>query len=120
MTDTTLNISPVDIESLEQLYRLRERSQVLEFINKHPFLLPVLLEAPAEIRQYFPDSQLFLEVVPDAEIPDWVHLVLSILMTLEPNDAVARLNQLDNDWSRSLPYQVHQKFFTILEYPDEF
>ncbi|MEB3179946.1 MAG: hypothetical protein VKL59_13045 [Nostocaceae cyanobacterium] len=120
MTDTTLNISPADIETLEQLYRLRSRSEVLEFINKYPFLLPVLLEAPEKIRQYFPDSQLFLEVDTDAEIPDWVHLVLSILMNLEPDEAVDRLHELDKDWFRGLPYQVHQQFFTTLEYPDEF
>ena len=86
----------------------------------HPFLVPVLLDAPEKIRQYFPDSQLFLEVFIDPESTDWVQLLLSIGVKLHPYDAVARLHQLDNDWSRCLSHEVHQQFFTTLEYPDEF
>ncbi|MEH2280962.1 MAG: hypothetical protein V7K90_06400 [Nostoc sp.] len=120
MTDTAVSISPADIETLEQLYTFRERTEVLEFLDKHPFLIPVLLEAPEKIRHYFPDSQLFLEVVPDRETIDWVQLILSILMKLDPHEAVARLHQFDDNWSRGLSHQVHQQFFTTLEYPDEF
>ncbi len=119
MTETALSISEADIETLEQLYSFRERTEVLAFLDKYPFLVPVLLEAPAKIRQYFPDSQLFLEVVPDAEIADWVLLVLSILMNLDPNDAVDKLHQLDWNWGLHNSYEVRSKFLTTLEYPDE-
>lgn len=121
MTDTAVKIPQADIESLEQLYTFRGRTEVLEFLDKHAFLVPVLLEAPEKIRHYFPDSQLFLEVVPDAEIVDWVLLVLSILMKLEPYDAVARQNQFDMDWwLKNTTHEVRSKLITLLEYPDEF
>lgn len=120
MTDTAIAISQADIEALEQLYTFRGRSKILEFMTQHPFLLPVLLEAAKEIRHYFADSQLFMEVIPDTEIPDWVHLVLSILTKLDPNDAVDRLNQLEWNWGLHNSYEVRSKFFTTLEYPDEF
>lgn len=119
MTETALSISEVDVKTLEQLYTFRERTEVLAFLNKYPFLVPVLLEAPAKIEQYFPNSQLFLEVVPDAEIAEWVLLVLSILMNLDPNDAVNRLNQMDMNWWVHTPYEVRKNVCTLLEYSDE-
>ncbi len=120
MTDAAVSISPADIETLEQFYTFRERTEVLEFLDKHPFLVPVLLEAPEKIRHYFPDSQLFLEVFIDPESIDWVQLILSILMKLDPHEAVARLNKLDCDWGLHNSYDVRSNFFTTLEYPDEF
>lgn len=120
MTDTAIGVPEADIKALEHSYTLRGRDEVLQFVDKYPFLVPVLLEAPEKIGDYFPDSQLFLEVVPDAEVTDWVHLVLSILMKLDPDDAVDRLNQLDWNWVIHNSYEVRSKFFTTLEYPDEF
>ena len=119
MTNTAISISQPDIELLEQLYTFREQIEVLEFLDKYPFLIPVLLEAPEKIRQYFPDSQLFLEVVPDVEIIDLVLLILSIRINLDPNDAVDRLNQLDWNWGLHNSSEVRSNFFTTLEYPDE-
>jgi hypothetical protein len=121
MTDTAISIPQAEVESLEQFYTFRGRNEVLQFLDRHPFLVPVLLEAPEKIRHYFPDSQLFLEVVPDAEILDWVLLVLSILINLDPNDAVDRLNQIDmNWWLNNTTHKVRSKLLTLLEYPDEF
>jgi hypothetical protein len=59
------SLATLDIESLENLYNFRQKTQVLEFLEKHPFLIPLLLEAHPHIRQHFPDSPLFLEYVPD-------------------------------------------------------
>ena len=121
MTDTAIAISQADIEALEQLYTFRGRTEILEFLTQHPFLVPVLLEAPEKIHQYFPDSQLFLEVIPDPEIIDYVLLVLSILINLDPNDAVDRLHQLDKDWwLNNTTHEVRRNLCTLLEYPDEF
>ena len=120
MTNTAISISQTDIELLEQLYTFREQTEILEFLDKYPFLIPVLLEAPEKIRQYFPDSQLFLEVVPDVEIIDLVLLILSIRINLNPDDAVNQLNQMDMNWWVHTPYEVRKNVCTLLEYPDEF
>jgi hypothetical protein len=121
MTDGAIAIAQTEVEALERSYTLREPQQVWEFLAKYPFLVPVLLEAPEKIKQYFPDSKLFLEVVPDPEIIDWVPLVLSINTTLDPDDAVDRQNQLDKDWwLNNTSHEVRKKLFTLLEYPDEF
>lgn len=120
MTDTAIAISQADIEFLEHSYTFRGRTEVLQFLGKYPDLVPVLLEAPGKIRQYFPASQLFLELERDPEVIDYLRLVLAILMKLNPDDAVDRLNQLDQNWELHTSNQLRSKFFTTLEYPDEF
>lgn len=121
MTDAAVAIAKADVEALERSYTFREPNEVWEFLAKYPFIMPVLLEAPDKIKHYFPDSKLFLEVVPDPEIIDWVSLVLSIHTTLDPDDAVDRQNQLDTDWwLNNTSHEVRRKLFTLLEYPDEF
>lgn len=120
MTNTASSISQTDIELLEQLYTFRGKTEILKFLDKYPFLVAVLLEAPKKIRQYFPDSQLFLEVVLDVEIIDLVLLILSIRINIDPNDAVNQLNQMDMNWWVHTPYEVRKNVCTLLEYPDEF
>ncbi|HEY9876769.1 MAG TPA: hypothetical protein V6D12_25315 [Candidatus Obscuribacterales bacterium] len=114
------SIPQSEIESLEQLYTLRERAEVLQFLEKYPFLVPVLLEAPSSIRQDFPDEPLFIKVVPDPEIVDYVQLVLSILTTIDPHEAVNRLHHLDKNWLLNLSHEVRERLCTLLEYPDDF
>ncbi len=113
-------IPKTEIEAIERSYTLREKTEVIQFLENHPFLVPVLLEAPEKIRYYFPDEELFIQVDYDPENINYVQLVLSILTKITPDDAVDRLNKLDKNWSLSLSYQVREKFFTILEYSDDF
>jgi hypothetical protein len=118
MTNTAFSIHQADIEALKQLYTFREQTEVLQFLKQYPFLIPVLLEAPEKIRHYFPDCQLFLEVSIDPEIIDYVLLVLSILINLDPDEAVDRLHQLDKDWwLNSTTHEVRRNLCTLLEYP---
>lgn len=121
MTDTAISIPQADIELLEQLYTFRGRTEILQFLDQYPFLVRVLLEAPEKIRQYFPNYELFLEVIPDPEIIDYVLLVLSIVINLDPNDAVDRLNQMNLDWwLKNTTHEVRRNLCTLLEYPNEF
>ncbi|MGE5657859.1 MAG: hypothetical protein ACM37W_14735 [Actinomycetota bacterium] len=116
LTKLNTSLSQGEIESLEKLYQFREKTEVLNFLAKYPFLVPVLLEAPARISHHFPKEPLFLQVVPDPEITDYVHLILSILTGTEPKDAFKRLNQLDRDWELELPYEVRKVFLTNVEF----
>ncbi len=113
-------ISQADIESLERSYTFREKPEVVQFIEKHPFLVPVLLAAPDQIRHYFPNEQLFLEVDSDPEIGNYVQLVLSILTTLDPYVAMDREDRLDAEWWRSLSHEERKHLCPILAYSDEF
>ncbi len=80
--------------------------------------MPLLLEAPNKIRKHFPDEPLFLQVIPDPETIDYVHLVLSILTKRESRDALNRVYLFDEDWLRPLPQGVKEHLITIPEYHD--
>lgn len=114
-------ISQSDIETLEKSYIFRDKTEVIEFINKYPFLLPIVLDAPVQISPYFPEQKLLLQVINDPEIPNYIHLVLSIILTdLAPDEAMDREDELRKNWSRGLSHEIREHFYTILEYTDEF
>ena len=46
MTDTAIAISQADIQFLEHSYTFRGRTEVLQFLDKYPDLVPVLLKRP--------------------------------------------------------------------------
>lgn len=119
--DTPPLISQSDIEYLEKLYIFRDQKEVIQFLEEYPFLLAVVLEAPNKICRYFPDQKLLLEVVHDPEIINYVHLVLSIILTdLDPDEAMDKEDELRQDWLRGLSHEVREHFYTILAYTDEF
>ena len=62
-----------------RVFGLRNEEQVSAFLRDNPFLSRVILEARAEIRKYFPQSPLFLEVLGDCEgvDPDTLYLYIS-------------------------------------------
>lgn len=95
---STVLIEQIEVRALERLYIFKERLEVLDFINLHPFLAPLLFEVVGRIAQFFPEPQLSLEVVSDFEFPDSSQLVLSIETTLSPDEALKRLDSFDDDW----------------------
>lgn len=93
----TSNISQSDIQSLERLYTIRRPAEVLQFLDKYPFLVPLVVEAHGHIRHHFPDSPLFLEYVPDPEI-DYPQLIVYIVTDLNPDKAIDTLDKFDGWW----------------------
>lgn len=87
--------------------------------SKIPLSPSYSTRSPAQIRRYFPSEQLFLQVVYDPEIVDYLQLVLSILTKLDPYEAMDREDELDKNWSLNLSYEVRQQFCSLLEFPDE-
>lgn len=110
----------LDIEGLKKLYRFRGKTDVLGLIEQYPFLLGLLLKAPDQIRYYFPDSQLSIEVIADPEGFDDPMLELAICINLDPDEAVDRLNLFQDNWWLNLSYQIRKPLCLILEYPDDF
>jgi hypothetical protein len=95
---STVRVSQAEIEWLERLYTFRERAEVLAFLERHPFLVSLLLEAYGEIGNYFSDSPIFLEVVTDPEAFDDHQLAVSIATNLDPDEAIDTLEQFDENW----------------------
>lgn len=95
---STVRVPQAVIQWLERLYTFREREEVLWFLESYPFLASLLLEAYDNIGNYFPYTQVFLEVVSDPEATNDYQLVSSIATNLDPGEVIDRLEQFDEDW----------------------
>jgi len=112
------------LQQLEQLYIFRGQTEVVQFLEAHPFLVPLLLEAYGKIKTYFSDAQLFLKVVADPEaiddnletLDDHKELVIFIATDLDPDKAIDRLNQLDENWWLDVSDQAEGKLNIHLEF----
>ena len=49
--------------NIDKLYTLRDANEVTGFLEENPFLIPLLQEAYMHIKEYFPDSDVVLEVI---------------------------------------------------------
>jgi hypothetical protein len=73
--------------------------EVSRFIERHPFLVPKLLEAYSKIESCFGlYPQVRLEVVNDPEVQGLVELFGYIVTKLTPEEAGKRLRRFDQDW----------------------
>jgi hypothetical protein len=85
--------------TLEGLYDLRDRLEVMEFVASNLFLLPLLQQIPEQTKKYFGEpTHLSLEVVVDHEERNDKELVAFICTSLSPDDAFVRLRSFDRDW----------------------
>jgi hypothetical protein len=112
----TPQISKEEIERLDQLYIFRDREKVLEFLEEHAFLVPVLLEAPEKIKPYFGDATRFLETYTDLEEGDWTFLRLRIARKLDWEEAFLKLEELIEAWVLELRSEVLTHFQIDLDY----
>lgn len=99
-TIPTVGTSQTDSDRLKQLYAFREPERVGQFLEKHPFLVPLLLEAPTEINYHFPGDSLFLEVAidPEAVSSEDDELFLLIVTNIDAEEAVEKMWNLDEKW----------------------
>lgn len=85
--------------SFEQRFTLRRTEEVRQFLEAHPFLISLLKEARARIDEYFGShNDVVLEVVTEPEADDDRELFAFVQTDLPHQEALARLEQLDEDW----------------------
>jgi|GEM_PF-1435363 len=101
-----VSLSQDRIITLEKFYTLKRRSEILRFLEGSPAIVSTLLAAPASIQRYFPTEELFLDIRVDPEIADYQEIVLVISTSLDPQEALKRQRQLDQDWWRGISGQV--------------
>lgn len=94
----------------KEFYSVLREDEVSSYLNKYPQLIPVLIEAYKEIKTFFPDSQLFLEVISDPSSEDAPHLTIWIDTKRHVEEAIARLHQLDEEWFFNLQDDIVEKF----------
>jgi plasmid maintenance system antidote protein VapI len=71
-------ISPSDLVKLEELYTLKNREEVLKYLEQKPQLVSALIQTQAKIRESYPVTPLSLEIDKDSETPTWLTLQVRI------------------------------------------
>ncbi len=97
----TAELSAIDSEfqELSRFYSFRNPAEVFSFLQTHPFLTPLLLEAYPQIEERFgPNPEVVLEVITDPEAADDQELFAFIRTDLAPEEALEKLHQLDENW----------------------
>jgi hypothetical protein len=103
---------------IEHWYTLRQPDEVLAFLEENPFLVSLLIEAYSPIQHYFPDSNLFLEMFADPESTDDHQLLVALIAThLSPEEALIKLDQLDEDWWLDVMDRAQGKLCINVEFP---
>jgi len=101
---------------LEDLYIFRRADEVRRFLTAYLELIEFLLEAYAHLQRHFgPDPQVVLEVVSDPEIEGSEELFTYIRTSLPVDEALARLDSLDEEWFLDQLDQVGRQFNFNLE-----
>lgn len=86
------------LSRLGRIYNLSNSSRLLRFFDENRALIPVVIEAHEELKKRFPSEEFTLEVVSDSEVDDCDELFAYILTSLPVEDALQRLNDLDEEW----------------------
>lgn len=105
------------LQQLEEIYSLRNAATVRRFLHAYPQLVEVLLEAHGYLQKYFgPEPQVTLKVVSDPEGEGVEELFAYILTPLPVDEALARLDKLDEEWFLDQLDRVDGRFNFNLEF----
>jgi hypothetical protein len=106
-----------DLQLVRENYILKDYRGVSEFLETYPFLVPLLTEVFIKIQHYFePYPQVFLDVIKEPEFPNDVRLAVFIRTNLSPEDALKKLDRLDQDWWLEAMIEAHGKLYIHLEF----
>lgn len=84
---------------LDYYFRIRGREAVLHFVEAHPELNTLLLEAASALDRYFgPGQRATLEIILDPETENAPELVAHVKTSLSVPEALDRLDQFDQEW----------------------
>jgi len=84
---------------LDEIYSTRDARTVHGFLRTHLQLVDVLLEASPYLDKHFgPNPHVVLEVLSDPEVEGADELIARIFTSLPVEEAMARLDRLDEEW----------------------
>jgi len=99
------------------MYSFHDAVTVQRFLQANPHLIEAILEAyPYLVKCFGPDPQVMLEVVRDPEAEGVEELFAYILTPLPVDEALARLDKLDQEWFLDQLDRVGGRFNFNLEF----
>ena len=97
-------------------YSLRNPLEVYSFLSKNPALMPLLVRGAECIREYFPHAELILEFMADPEVPGAEQLLILIQTDFSVDEALDRLDLVDEDWWFGASHQAYGKLCVDVEF----
>jgi hypothetical protein len=96
-------------------YVTRDPEAVEAFLERYPFLIPVLTEALGPLREAFgPETPFVVAVEIDPEVAGWEELRVDVETTLPVDEADRRLEAFATTWwLENLPRADEKLFFTL-------
>ncbi|MGH8060006.1 MAG: hypothetical protein ACREOH_22685 [Candidatus Entotheonellia bacterium] len=102
---------------LADVYHFRRYPEVFAFLQRHPNLIPLLIETAQVIPHYFGQvTPIALDIATDPEAEDDQQLVAWIQTDLEPIKAIARLTEFDTAWWLAASHASHDQLCIHVEY----
>ena|SRR5215212_1009463 len=101
---------------LSRIYVVADRSTIAQFLDAHPFLVPLLIEVRRELLAYFPHASVVLEVFTDPEFGEESKLVAAINPTVPPDEAIKQYRRFQHAWWISATQRAQGKLAVTLEY----
>lgn len=95
---TGINNLNKDLRAAAEVYTLRRPNDVYDFLKKKPSVMDLISEAYERIQDYFPQGEIFMEVLADPGSPMEKELLISISTSLPPIDAIRKLDAFDDNW----------------------
>jgi hypothetical protein len=83
---------------LNYMYALKNAGEIRCTIEKHNYLTSLLDDAYEDIRKEFPCEKISLEIYSDPAYPTEKEVLISILTSMSPDEAINRLDRVDDDW----------------------
>lgn len=95
---------------LTELYRFRDATTFLLYLARYSFLREPLRDAYYKITEFFPGSDIFLELAQDPESEEDPSVIAWISTSLDADEAFEQLRKFDQDWFLSALSQFRGKF----------
>jgi hypothetical protein len=86
-----------DLSGIENIFTIKD-SVVLDYLCNNPTLIPLIYDAYAQLKKYFFESILTLELITDPEEDGWKELFINIITDLSSEDAHKILDKFDEEW----------------------
>jgi hypothetical protein len=99
MSTAATDVATPSLDTVENLFDVKDAPAVRRYLGDRPFLMPLLVEARRTISRYFPDdARTRLQLLPDRDDGDHVDLFAIIGTSLREEDALRRLDRFDEEW----------------------
>jgi len=112
----SLVFNQADIDDLKSFYQFRRENDVVQFLATHPHLLPILLSGKDFIRQYLPESNIFIDCILDPELAE-TQLVVYFTRTIEDSEAaIEEIEKLYDAWLGGYNGDIRSQIYIRYDY----